>query len=58
MDKNGPGPGYVPKGKAYCEKPGTSCWYNERDVCRNCGRPKGWRVHKMNRAHLDRIAGR
>lgn len=33
----------VPKGKDYCDKPGTACWYNSKNVCVNCGRPKGWR---------------
>lgn len=46
------------KGKAYCEKPGTSCCYNSQDVCVNCQRPKGWRIHKWHRAQLDRNAGR
>lgn len=32
-----------PKGKEYCDAPGTSCWYNKADVCVNCGRRKGWR---------------
>lgn len=32
-----------PKGKAYCDVPGTSCWYGPNDVCVNCGRKKGWR---------------
>lgn len=35
-----------PKGKEYCDTPGTSCWYNEKDICVNCGRKKGWRRAK------------
>jgi hypothetical protein len=46
------------KGPAYCEKPGTSCFYDKRDICVNCLRPKGWRVHKLHRSTLDRNAGR
>lgn len=33
----------TPKGVAYCDTPGTYCWYNSQDVCVNCGRSKGWR---------------
>lgn len=33
----------VPKGREYCETPGTSCIYDESDDCVNCGRHKGWR---------------
>lgn len=32
-----------PKGKEYCDTPGTSCWYDKDDVCVNCKRKKGWR---------------
>lgn len=32
-----------PKGQAYCDTPGTSCYYGPNDVCVNCNRPKGWR---------------
>ncbi len=38
-----------PKGKTYCNKPGTSCFYGPDNVCVNCGRPKGWRVHRIHR---------
>jgi ribosomal protein L37E len=31
------------KGRVYCDKQGTSCYYNEEEICVNCGRPKGWR---------------
>jgi hypothetical protein len=36
-----------PKGKVYCEKKGTSCYYSEDDICVNCGRRKGWRKVKL-----------
>lgn len=48
-DKSTIGRKVKPKGKAYCDTPNTSCYYNEKDVCVNCGRPKGWRVHRMHR---------
>jgi hypothetical protein len=32
-----------PRGAAYCDTPGTSCFYNDSDDCINCGRHKGWR---------------
>jgi hypothetical protein len=32
-----------PKGREYCDTPGTACWYNSDDTCVNCGRRKGWR---------------
>ena len=35
-----------PKGKEYCDTKGTSCYYNEKNVCVNCGRTKGWRKTK------------
>lgn len=57
MDKSAPKNG-TPKGAAYCEKPGTSCYYNSQDICVNCNRPKGWRLSKNNRVKLDRLAGR
>lgn len=38
-----------PKGKAFCDTPGTSCWYNSSDVCVNCGRKKGWRATRKSR---------
>lgn len=37
----------TPRGTAYCEAPGTSCWYNSDNVCVNCGRSKGWRKTGM-----------
>lgn len=33
-----------PKGRAYCDKPGTSCQYGPGDICVNCGRKKGWKT--------------
>lgn len=33
-----------PKGRAYCDTPHTSCDYDERGICKNCLRPKGWRT--------------
>lgn len=56
-DKSAPKNGR-PKGREYCEKPGTSCFYNDKDICVNCLRPKGWRLTRHNRARLDRRAGR
>jgi hypothetical protein len=43
MDKSTQGKTITPKGKAYCDKPGTSCYYNALNLCVNCGRLKGWR---------------
>jgi hypothetical protein len=43
MDKSTDKRIVTPKGAAYCNTPGTSCYYNAKDVCVNCGRPKGWR---------------
>lgn len=37
------------KGRQYCDTPGTSCYYDEQDVCVNCERPKGWRKAVMPR---------
>ena len=50
-------PNMVPKGASYCETPGTSCYYNAKDVCVNCARPKGWRNHTHHRARLRAIKG-
>jgi len=33
-----------PKGAAYCNTPGTSCYYDAQNKCVNCGRAKGWRL--------------
>lgn len=49
-DKNSP-KRHTPKGRAYCETPGTVCTYNTADRCINCLRMKGWR--KMSEA--DRL---
>ena len=38
-----------PKGRDYCDKPGTSCYYGPDDVCVNCGRKKGWRKNMLER---------
>ena len=43
---------HQPKGRSYCETPGTSCCYGMNDVCVNCLRPKGWRIHRYNRQRL------
>lgn len=43
MDKSVVGIRHTPKGKEYCDVPGTACCYNEHEICVNCGRPKGWR---------------
>lgn len=45
-DKSANRAGHVPKGVAYCDVPGTSCCYDEINVCVNCNRQKGWRQHK------------
>jgi len=38
LRKTGP-----PRGEAYCNVSGTSCWYGLEDICVNCHRKKGWR---------------
>jgi hypothetical protein len=42
MDKSAKRP-KKPKGRAYCDTPGTSCYYDATDTCVNCERKKGWR---------------
>ena len=32
--------------KDYCNKKGTSCYYNEKNICVICGRSKGWRKNR------------
>lgn len=32
-----------PKDNYKCDQPGTSCYYNEHNLCVNCGRKKGWK---------------
>jgi len=48
-----------PKGQGYCDKPGTSCYYDNQDLCVNCSRPKGWRQDRYTahdwRADMYRI---
>jgi len=41
----------TPKGRAYCEKPGTACFYGPDDICVNCLRRKGWRRDLREWAH-------
>ena len=43
MDKSVP-KNPKPKGAEYCNKKGTSCYYNHLNICVNCGRQKGWRI--------------
>lgn len=31
----------------YCDSVGTSCFYNEENICIICGREKGWRKAKL-----------
>jgi hypothetical protein len=42
-DKSVVGINHIPKGQAYCDVPGTSCTYDENQICVNCFRTKGWR---------------
>jgi predicted RNA-binding Zn-ribbon protein involved in translation (DUF1610 family) len=35
-----------PRGRAYCDVPGTSCSYGADDRCVECGRKRGWRYRK------------
>ena len=44
-----------PKGTAYCDTPGTSCYYGEDDKCVNCERPKGHRKTETTKCSLDFI---
>jgi hypothetical protein len=45
-DKSIVGVKHTPKGQAYCDVAGTSCCYDDMEVCINCFRTKGWRQHK------------
>lgn len=46
MDKHNKQLKSGPRGKAFCDTPGTSCTYGADDLCINCGRKKGWRALK------------
>lgn len=47
MDKQTIGRTIRPKGRKYCNTPGTSCYYGPGDICVNCHRKKGWRKSHM-----------
>jgi hypothetical protein len=47
MDKSALNKTSAPKGAAYCDKPGTSCFYGMNDLCVNCFRRKGWRKSRL-----------
>lgn len=49
MDKSVPRR-HTPKGKEYCDVPGTSCLYGPDDLCINCDRKKGWRYQGRPRS--------
>jgi len=53
MDKSASRKRSPPRGKEYCDNPGTSCFYGPGDLCVNCGRKKGWRSSQPRKTGLD-----